>query len=156
MLIASLLVNADNIHCNDNSITSKKRLLEKLSHYLTNHSQAQDIAADKIFQALIERERLGSTGLGRGVAIPHARVPGINETVAAIMTLVSPIDYESADNQPVDIIFGLLVPEEGDDYHLEHLARLATLLREQSTCDTIRSTDDPEKLFNLLLAIDDD
>jgi PTS system nitrogen regulatory IIA component len=154
MLIASLLVNSNNIHCKDNTISSKKRLIEHMSQYLANHAQA--IAADRIFQALLERERLGSTGLGRGVAIPHARVPGITETVAAMMTLTTPINYEAADNQPVDIVFGLLVPEDGDQYHLEHLARLATILRDEKTCDMIRNTSNPEKLFNLLLAIDDD
>jgi PTS system nitrogen regulatory IIA component len=73
-----------------------------------------------------------------------------------MMVLATPIDYEAADNQPVDIVFGLLVPEGGDEYHLEHLARLAAILRDQDTCNDIRTTQDPEKLFNLLLAIDDD
>ena len=126
MLIASLLVNADNIHCNENAISSKKRLIENLSQYLATNTQA--LPANRIFQALLERERLGSTGLGRGVAIPHARVPGITDTIAVLMTLATPINYEAADNLPVDIVFGLLVPEDGDEYHLEHLARLATLL----------------------------
>jgi PTS system nitrogen regulatory IIA component len=154
MLIASLLVNADNIHCNENAISSKKRLIESLSQYLATNTQA--LPANRIFQALLERERLGSTGLGRGVAIPHARVPGITDTIAVLMTLATPINYEAADNLPVDIVFGLLVPEDGDEYHLEHLARLAILLRNQDTCENIRTTQDPEKLFNLLLAIDDD
>ena len=154
MLIASLLVNADNIHCNENAISSKKRLIENLSQYLATNTQA--LPASRIFQALLERERLGSTGLGRGVAIPHARVPGITDTIAVLMTLATPINYEAADNLPVDIVFGLLVPEDGDEYHLEHLARLATLLRDQATCENIRTTQEPEKLFNLLLAIDDD
>jgi len=154
MLIASLLVNADNIHCSEKTISSKKRLIEILSQYLANNTQT--LSANRTFQALIERERLGSTGLGRGVAIPHARVPGITDTIAVMMTLASPINYDAADNLPVDIVFGLLVPEDGDQYHLEHLARLATLLRDQTTCDNIRATQEPEKLFNLLLAIDDD
>jgi PTS system nitrogen regulatory IIA component len=154
MLIASLLVNSSNIHCKDTAISSKKRLIEHMSQYLANHAQA--IAADSIFQALLERERLGSTGLGRGVAIPHARVPGITETVAAMMTLATPISYEAADNQPVDIVFGLLVPDDDDQYHLEHLARIATILRDEKNCVMIRNANDPEKLFNLLLAIDDD
>jgi len=154
MLIASLLINAKNIHCQENAISSKKRLIENVSHYLAANTQT--IAADRIFQALLERERLGSTGLGKGVAIPHARVQGITDTIAVMMTLVTPINYESADNQPVDIIFGLLVPEDGDQYHLEHLGRLATLLRDEKTCETIRNTTEPEKLFNFLLAIDDD
>jgi PTS system nitrogen regulatory IIA component len=154
MLIASLLVNADNIHCNENAISSKKRLIEVLSQYLATNTQA--LPANRIFQALIERERLGSTGLGKGVAIPHTRVPGITDTIAVMLTLAAPINYDAADNQRVDIVIGLLVPEDGDQYHLEHLARLAAILRDKTTCDNIRSIQDPEELFNLLLAIDDD
>ena len=154
MLLASLLVNASNIHCNETAITSKKRLLENLSHYLADN--AINLSADQIFQALLERERLGSTGLGKGVAIPHARIPALTENLACMMVLTKPVDYDAADHQPVDIIFGLLIPEGGDQYHLEHLARLAEILRDQDNCKTIRETKNPEKLFNLLLAIDDD
>jgi PTS system nitrogen regulatory IIA component len=154
MLIASLLVNANNIYCKDDSITSKKRLIETISDQLAANTQA--LTANKIFQALIERERLGSTGLGRGVAIPHARVPGITRTIGTLMTLANPINYEAPDNEPVDIVFGLLVPDEGDDYHLQHLARLAALFRDKDICDAIREQSDPEKLFDFLLSIDDD
>jgi len=154
MLIASLLVDAKNIFCNDDSITSKKRLIETISDHLAASTQA--LTANKIFQSLVERERLGTTGLGRGVAIPHARVPGITRTIGTLMTLAEPINYEAADNEPVDIIFGLLVPDEGDDYHLQHLARLAALFRDKDICQSIREQDDPEKLFDFLLAIDDD
>jgi len=154
MIIASLLVNANNIHCNENSITSKKRLLENLSHYLA--AKIPTMTADRIFQVLLDRERLGSTGLGKGVAIPHARVSGITETIAVLMVLNRPVDYDAADNQPVDIVFGLLVPDGSDQFHLEHLARLAEILRDQDNCQTIRDTSNPEQLFNLLLAIDDD
>lgn len=153
MLIASLLVNADNIHCKQ-TISSKKRLIETISEQLAANTQV--IKADAIFQALFERERLGSTGLGKGVAIPHARIPGITNTVGTMMTLATPIDYESADNQDVDIVFGLLVPEEGSEYHLKHLARLATLFRDEEICKQIRQTDNAEKLFNLFLSFDDD
>lgn len=154
MLIASLLVNADNISCQIRSASSKKRVLENLSHLLAANTSAT--TADKIFQALLERERLGTTGLGKGVAIPHARIPGISNTIAAMMTLASPINYEASDDQPVDIVFGLLVPEEGGDQHLKHLARLVTMFRESEICQSIRDTTDAEKMFDLLLAIDDD
>lgn len=153
MLIASLLVNASNIYCQQD-ISSKKRLIETISHQLAANTQV--ITADAIFQALLERERLGSTGLGKGVAIPHARVPGINNTIGTLMTLSTPINYESTDKQDVDIVFGLLVPEESSEYHLQHLARLAALFRDEEICNTIRQTDDAEKLFDLLLSIDDD
>jgi len=152
MLIAALLINADNISCH-NSASSKKRLLENISHMLAKNTKAS--SADKIFQALLERERLGSTGLGKGVAIPHARIPGLTHTIAAMMTLEAPVNYESADKQAVDIAFGLLVPEDDGDHHLQHLARLVTLFREASTCQKIRDAQDSEQIFELLLTIDD-
>ena len=154
MLIASLLVNAGNIRCQDNTASSKKRVIENISHLLATNTEAA--TADKIFQALLERERLGSTGLGKGVAIPHARISGITHTIAAMMTLASPVDYGSPDNQPVDIVFGLLVPEDDSTHHLEHLSRLVTVFREPKICQSIRDTTDPEKMFDLLLAIDND
>lgn len=152
MLIAALLINADNISCN-NSASSKKRTLEKISHMLAKNTNL--ISADNIFQALLERERLGSTGLGKGVAIPHARIPGLTHTIAAMMTLASPVNYESSDQKPVDIAFGLLVPEDDGDHHLQHLARLVTLFREADTCQKIRDASNSEQIFEILLTIDD-
>tara|TARA_R110002050_G_scaffold268113_1_gene410035 strand:+ start:93034 stop:93495 length:462 start_codon:yes stop_codon:yes gene_type:complete len=153
MLIAALLMNADNIRCHDAS-TSKKRIIENLSLLLAANTEVA--SADAIFQALFERERLGSTGLGKGVAIPHARIPGITHTIAAMMTLATPVNYESADNKPVDIAFGLLVPEDGSEQHLQQLARLVSLFREEETCTKIRQATDAEQIFEILLASDDD
>jgi PTS system nitrogen regulatory IIA component len=154
MLVASLLVTADNIRCKDDSSSSKKRVIENISHLLAANTEA--ISADTIFQGLLDRERLGSTGLGKGVAIPHARMPGIMHTVAAMITLETPVDYDAPDGKPVDIIFGLLVPENGDESHLQNLSRLVTLFRDENVCKSIRETTDAEVLFDLLLAIDDD
>lgn len=153
MLIAALLVNADNISHQDNA-ASKKRVLEKLSHMLAANTPAAN--AEKVFQVLLERERLGSTGLGRGVAIPHARVPGLPHTIGAMMTLQKPVEYEASDGQPIDIVFGLLVPDESTDHHLQHLSRLVTLFRDAETCEKIRSAPDANSIFELLLSIDDD
>jgi len=154
MLIAALLIDSGNIHCQDDNNSSKKRVIENLSHHLAVNTEV--ISEDKIFQALLERERLGSTGLGKGVAIPHARIPGLSHTVAAMMTLSSPIKYDAADKQPVDIIFGLLVPENDSEDHLEHLSRLVSMFRDPQICQSIRETTDADKMFDLLLAIDDD
>lgn len=153
MLIAALLINADNISCHDVA-TSKKRVIENLSQLLATNTGAT--TADTIFQALFERERLGSTGLGKGVAIPHARIPGITHTIAAMMTLATPVNYEAADNKPVDIVFGLLVPEDGSEQHLQQLARLVSLFREEEACTKIRQATDAEQIFEILLASDDD
>jgi len=152
MLIAALLVNADNIGCND-SASSKKRVIENLSHLLANNNA--EVKADDIFQALFDRERLGSTGLGRGVAIPHARISGITRTIAAMITLEKPVKYEALDKQPIDIAFALLVPEGEGEHHLEHLALLADLFRDPAICQKIRDADKPEQIFDLLLTLDD-
>jgi len=152
MIIAALLINADNISCH-NSASSKKRILENISHMLAKNTKAA--TADQIFQALLERERLGSTGLGKGVAIPHARIPGLTHTIAAMMTIESPVNYESADKQAVDIAFGLLVPENDGDHHLKHLSQIVTLFRDQDTCQKIRDAQDSEQIFELLLTIDE-
>lgn len=154
MLIAALLVDSGNIHCQDDNNSSKKRVIENLSHHLAVNTEV--ISEDKIFQALLERERLGSTDLGKGVAIPHARIPDISHTIAAMMTLSSPVDYDATDKQAVDIVFGLLVPEDDNEHHLEHLSRLVTMFRDPKICQSIRKTTDADKMFDLLLAIDDD
>lgn len=153
MLIAALLVNAGNISFHDEA-TSKKRVIENLSHMLASNTSAA--SAEKIFQVLLERERLGSTGLGKGVAIPHARVPDLTHTVAAMLTLETPIEFEAADGQPVDIAFGLLVPEDDTEHHLQHLSRLVTLFRDEDVCTRIRQAADADAIFELLLSFDDE
>ena len=153
MLIAALLVNADNISYHDEA-TSKKRVLENLSRLLAANSE--NLTAEKIFQVLLERERLGSTGLGKGVAIPHARVPDLTHTVAAMLTLAEPVDFEAADGQPIDIAFGLLVPEDDSENHLQHLSRLVTLFRDAGCYSKIRQAGNAEAVFEYLLSIDDD
>ncbi|MBL1320203.1 MAG: PTS sugar transporter subunit IIA [Methylophaga sp.] len=154
MLIAALLVNSDNIQCQDSTATSKKRVIETISHLLAANTGL--ISADDIFDALFDRERLGSTGIGKGVAIPHARVPGITHTIAAMLTLNRPVDFDASDEKDVDIFFALLVPEDDGDDHLGHLASLVTSFREPTICQKIREIDNADKMFDLLLAIDDD
>jgi len=154
MLIAALLVNSDNILCHDTA-PSKKRALEKLSTLLANNTN--NISKERIFNVLLERERLGSTGLGKGVAIPHARIPDLRHTIAAMLTLDKPVNFDAVDGKPVDILFGLLVPS-GDDneQHLQHLSRLVRLFRDAEICQQIRDADNAEQIFEILLAIDDD
>jgi PTS system nitrogen regulatory IIA component len=152
MLIAALLVNAEGISFQD-SAASKKKVLENLSEKLATHTES--IGADKIFQVLLERERLGSTGLGKGVAIPHARVPNLANSVAAMLTLETPINFESADGAPVDIVFGLLVPEDDNEHCLQYLSSLVTMFRDPAICENIRHADDAESIFELLLSVDD-
>ncbi len=153
MLIAALLVNADNISFHDEA-TSKKRVIENLSRMLGANTSAA--TAEKIFQVLLERERLGSTGLGKGVAIPHARVPDLTHTVAAMLTLETPVEFEAADGKPIDIAFGFQVPEDDTEHHLQHLSRLVTLFRDEEICSRIRQASNAEAIFELLLSIDEE
>jgi PTS system nitrogen regulatory IIA component len=152
MLIAALLVNADNISFHDTA-TSKKRVIEHLSQKLAANTPAA--SAEKIFQSLIDRERLGSTGLGKGIAIPHARVAGLTHTIAAMMTLKKPVSFDAADGKPIDIAFGLLVPEDDTEHHLQHLSRLVTIFRDADICEKIRKANSAEAIFEVLLAIDE-
>ncbi len=138
------LLEPERIRCKSDVI-SKKRTLQTLAELLGESLRAQQIAARaseepldnapeidtltdmEILDALISRERLGSTGLGHGVALPHSRLCNISEPIAAFVTLQAGVDFESADGQPVDLAVGLLVPEKCNDEHLKILAKLEYL-----------------------------
>jgi PTS system nitrogen regulatory IIA component len=109
----------------DSSAASKKRALEHLSELLATADES--LAAGKVFDSLLVRERLGSTGLGYGVAIPHARHIGAREAIGAFVRLSQPADFDAIDAERVDLVFGLLVPEECTDEHVQLLAELAEL-----------------------------
>ena len=104
----------------------------------------------EIFDSLLNRERLGSTGLGTGVAIPHGRIPGIDAPVGAIVTLNSGVDYDAIDRQPVDLLFALLVPEESTDEHLQILASLAQMFSDRKLSARLRECESAEQLLQLL------
>jgi len=127
---------------------SKKKVLECMSEAfsqsLPSHSKEQ------IFEHLVARERLGSTGLGGGVALPHCRLAGIEFPIGALVTTAEPIDYDAPDNQAVDIIFGLIVPDSADDEHLKLLAQLAELFTAANMNSQIRTATDANELLNLI------
>ncbi len=127
---------------------SKKRALEALAEILS-HASA-DLTPEEIFDILINRERLGSTGLGSGVAIPHGRVSGLEAPVGAFASLEQPIDFGSVDNEPVDLLFALLVPEEDPDAHLALLASLARMFSDPVFTGELRKGRTPGELFRLL------
>lgn len=154
MLIAALLVNSDNIICKYASANSKKRVIEKISHQLAANTGL--VSSEVIFDALFDRERLGSTGLGKGVAIPHARIPRITHTIAAILTLEHPVNFDAVDKKGVDIVFALLVPEDDGGDHLEHLASIVKSFSKPNICQKIREIDDANEMFSLLLSIDEE
>lgn len=103
-----------------------------------------------VLEKLEERERLGSTGFGRGVAIPHARIPGIQRPVAALLKLRQPIDFASADGLPVDLVFGLLSPENSGATHLHALASISRLMRDERVHEALSEAPDEEALYSLL------
>lgn len=103
-----------------------------------------------VLEKLEERERLGSTGFGRGVAIPHARIPGIQRPVAALLKLRQPIDFASADGLPVDLVFGLLSPENSGATHLHALAAISRLMRDERVHEALSEAPDEEALYSLL------
>jgi PTS system nitrogen regulatory IIA component len=108
----------------NSDISSKKRALEEIGRLLTEHSE--NVADKDVLTSLINREKLGCTGLGSGVAIPHGRLKGLDHAVAAFIQVKQGIDYDAEDGQKVDLIFGLLVPQAATSEHLEILARLQT------------------------------
>jgi nitrogen PTS system EIIA component len=103
-----------------------------------------------IFEVLLERERLGTTGIGHGTAIPHGRMPDLTQIHALFARLEKPIDFEAIDNQPVDLIFLLLTPANSGADHLKALARISRLLRDKAICDKLRGTDRADALYALL------
>lgn len=119
-LIADLLPETNLVL--DLEITSKKRLFEQAGLLFENH---QNIARSLVFDSLFSREKLGSTGLGQGVAIPHGRIKGLKEAIGAFVRLKSPVAFDAPDGKPVQLVFVLLVPEQATETHLQILSELA-------------------------------
>lgn len=130
---------------------SKKRVINQISDIIANHTEQLTISSTEIFNALMAREQLGSTGLGNGIAIPHCRVAGCDRILGALITLKSAIDFDAVDGKPVDILFALIVPEQRNDEHLQTLSGLATLFADDDFCYTLRHTHDSEDLFNIAI-----
>jgi len=124
---------------------SKKRALEILANTIAE--DLPEIDADDLFRRLVARERLGSTGIGHGIAIPHCRVSNCTETLGALISLKDPIDFDAIDNEPVDLLFAMLVPEDADSEHLQTLASLASLLNKPEYCSRLRQTDSDSALY---------
>ena len=128
-------------------VTSKKQALQELAR---RAAQLTRLHERVIFEALIERERLGSTGVGLGIAVPHGKLPGLQRLHGLFARLERPIDYEAVDDQPIDLIFVLLAPEAAGADHLKALARISRLLRNRGTCEKLRGTDNADALYALL------
>ena len=140
-------LTTDRIACDVNA-HSKKRALEELSE-LISHDQSS-ISATDIFDCLLSRERLGSTGVGFGVAIPHGRLKDSNHTTAALIQLNHGIDFDAVDNQPVDLLFALVVPDKATEEHLKILALLAAMFKEDELRAQLREAKSPEDIMQLV------
>ena len=129
-------------------VTSRKRALESLSELLA--AAREPISQRLVFDQLCARERLGSTGLGFGVALPHARVPGLGQACGAFIRTNEGIDFDAPDGNRVDLIFGLVVPQEYTGDHIEILATLAHLLSAETLRQSLRRARGPKETFELL------
>lgn len=129
-------------------VNSKKRALEELSVLLA--SQCEGVSEREIFTSLVNREKLGSTGLGSGVGIPHGRVAGVAKPVGAIIRLPTAIDFESVDRQGVDLLFGLAVPKDGAGNYLQVLASIAEICQDSDCVRQMRDSADAASLHGVI------
>lgn len=128
-------------------VTSKKQALQEMAKRAAEITGQHERA---IFDVLMERERLGTTGVGNGIAIPHGKLASLDRLYGLFARLDTPVDFQSIDEQPVDLLFVLLAPETAGADHLKALARVSRLLRDPNVCEKLRGTDDDEALYALL------
>lgn len=149
-MIFERILKPENVLC-DVSARGKKHCLEILSELLATSSPG--MPHEDIFATLAERERLGSTALGGGVALPHCRFAGVRETNAALLRLAEAVDFESADGVPVDLVFGMMVPEEITDSHRDHIATISAALKNPAVQARLRSARTPGALYSELISV---
>lgn len=133
----------------DISASSKKRVLETIADMIGSSTNDSLVPQD-VVDSLIARERLGSTGIGYGVAIPHGRLKDTDKAIAAFVQLHEGIDFDAADNQHVDLLFALLVPENSTEEHLQLLAQLAEMFSDEQFRSELRASKDRTAIYNLL------
>ena len=126
---------------------SKKQVLQLLAE---KAARISGLPEREIFDTVLRREKLGSTGVGNGIAIPHGKIPGIRRIAGVFARLEQPVDFDSLDDQPVDLVFLLLAPEQAGADHLKALARVSRLLRNQTVCEKLRAANKPEALYAIL------
>lgn len=132
-------------------LSSKKRLMEKITSLLLQCPTQLD--RKTVLQTLIERERLGSTGIGHGVALPHGRINGLDHVIGAVVILENPLDYDAVDHQPIKLAFGLLVPAEANEQHLKILAYLARLFSDETLRESVFNVTSNSDAFDLLTGL---
>ncbi len=128
-------------------VSGKKQALQELA---AKAAQLTELPERAIFDVLLERERLGTTGVGGGIAIPHGKLPALERLYGVFARLDHPVDFDAIDEQPVDLFFLLLAPESAGADHLKALARVSRLLRDKMVCDKLRGSDSSDALYALL------
>ena len=135
----------------DTEITSKKKLLELIA---TTVAEQTDSAQSCIYNGLLDRERLGSTGLGQGFAVPHARLANLDKTLGCFFRLKEAINFEAPDNLPVDLVFTVIVPEEATEEHLMILSALASIFSKSDVCEAIRNAQSGDEVARIIESAD--
>jgi nitrogen PTS system EIIA component len=130
---------------------SKKQVLQEVS---ATAARLTELSEREIFDTLLQRERLGSTGVGQGVAIPHGKLRTLDRLVGVFARLARPVDFDSLDDQPVDLVFVLLAPEGAGADHLKALARIARILRDPAMAQKLRTAQDASGLYAILTGLD--
>ena len=148
-MILENIIHSDSVLCNVTA-RSKKHCLEILSELLTRPNP--DIANEEAFAKLIERERLGCTSLDKGIAFPHCRVSGVKKSSAALIKLREPVDFDSIDDENVDLVFGLMVPSDLDAAGRAEIEDIAEFLRDEALRARLRSANSSSELYDALLA----
>jgi len=146
MNVANIL-RPESVQC-ESGVRSKKHALELLSEVLGNRHE--DLNAADVLAEFMKREQLGSTGLGHSIAMPHARFNGIDESIGAFLKLEAGVDFDSSDGEPVDLLFGVLVPENCSDDQIREMKELIQQLRDSTLQQQLRKTADPAELYDLL------
>lgn len=146
MMNVRSILSPDSIRC-ESRVTSKKQALDVLSQLLAD--AARGPTAGEVMSGLCGRERLGSTGLGQAIAVPHTRVAGLESKVAALLKLEEPVDFGSPDGQPVDLLFGLLVPASSAETESREIDMLVDKLRDPRLHRELRASSDPRELYSL-------
>lgn len=131
----------------DTEISSKKKLLEMIANIAAART---DLPESSIYNNLLNRERLGSTGLGQGFAVPHARCNNLDKTLACFFRLKDAVNFEAPDNQPVDLVFTIIVPEEATEEHLLILSSLARIFSREDICAAIRNADSEDEIAKII------
>jgi len=142
----SALLSPQNIYL-DIEVSSKKKLLELIANIVADRTQ---LSESLIYNNLLNRERLGSTGLGQGFAVPHARLNNLDQTLCCFFRLKQSVNFESPDNLPVDMVFTIIIPEEATEEHLVILSSLASIFTRTEVCDAVRNAGSKEELAQII------